>query len=132
MSARTVTLSIIVIGLFCHFILFAILDTSSSLPICAFKNSFGWPCPMCGSLRSVVLFYRGEFSLSVQTNPMGSLAVILFWTVILLSLFDVFSNQKLIPKLYSKVSTILDARTTRWTILLIISLIWIKNLLLGT
>jgi len=40
---------------------------------CAFKRSFGVPCPTCGMTRSVVLALAGEWPLAWQINPAGPL-----------------------------------------------------------
>jgi hypothetical protein len=43
---------------------------------CAFKRSFGLPCPTCGMSRSVILSLAGEWPLAWQINPAGPLLAV--------------------------------------------------------
>lgn len=44
-----------------------------NLPIvCTFKASIGWPCPACGSTRSLMALGRGDLWTSFRMNPLAA------------------------------------------------------------
>ncbi|EIE01828.1 DUF2752 domain-containing protein [Leptospira licerasiae] len=49
------------------------LDTESEhwFTICWWKHLTGWDCPGCGLSRSVICFFRGDFSRSWDYHPFG-------------------------------------------------------------
>lgn len=62
------------------FLIFAIsisfllpLETESEhwFTICWWKHLTGWDCPGCGLTRSVICFFRGDFSQSWEYHPYG-------------------------------------------------------------
>ncbi|ATA91646.1 hypothetical protein CGC56_05340 [Capnocytophaga canimorsus] len=58
----------------------------NQVSICLFKNVTGAPCPSCGTTRSVISFFQGDFIKALLTNPIGivgSLGLLLapFWLI---------------------------------------------------
>ncbi|WP_243396238.1 DUF2752 domain-containing protein [Leptospira hartskeerlii] len=49
------------------------LDSESEhwFTICWWKHLTGWDCPGCGLTRSVICFFRGDFSQSWEYHPFG-------------------------------------------------------------
>ncbi|RYD56223.1 MAG: DUF2752 domain-containing protein [Sphingobacteriales bacterium] len=46
-----------------------------NLTVCIFKNVTGWPCPSCGTTRSVLAVMQGQLLEGLWLNPLGLLAV---------------------------------------------------------
>jgi hypothetical protein len=59
------------------------------LPFCAFKGFTGFPCPACGSTRSIIHLAHGDFLSSLAMNPLasaGSIGIIIFFLYSVLTL----------------------------------------------
>lgn len=39
--------------------------------ICFIKSIFGFPCPSCGSTRSLIHLFQGEIKVAIGWNPLG-------------------------------------------------------------
>lgn len=63
--------------------LFAIrfLPVSRFLPSCYFRSFLGFPCPSCGTTRSLVSLVRGDVLGSLAMNPLAAVLIItaLLW-----------------------------------------------------
>ena len=44
--------------------------------LCPLKNLTGVPCTTCGTTRSVVAFFHGEFTEALYCNPLGIIAAV--------------------------------------------------------
>jgi hypothetical protein len=51
--------------------------TALGLPVCAFQQNFGIPCPSCGMTTSWAWFARGNLAASLWIQPMGTLLALL-------------------------------------------------------
>ncbi|TGK39129.1 DUF2752 domain-containing protein [Leptospira andrefontaineae] len=70
----TISLSLIVFLVLAILISFQLpLETESEhwFTICWWKQLTGWDCPGCGLTRSVICFFRGDFSGSWNYHPFG-------------------------------------------------------------
>jgi len=45
---------------------------------CALRQTTGWPCPACGLTRVAEHVSRGELKAAWMTNPLGSVAALIF------------------------------------------------------
>jgi len=48
------------------------------MPLCAFKNLTGLPCPLCGGTRAAHALLNGDFGRAVYLNPLAFPAVLAF------------------------------------------------------
>ena len=53
-----------------------LLPLSAFLPPCAFKAVTGFPCPACGSTRSLACLAQGDIAASMAMNPLFFLLII--------------------------------------------------------
>lgn len=53
------------------------------VPPCTTRSLTGWPCPFCGSTRTLMAAARGELAAAVRLNPLIFLgaAAVLGWSV---------------------------------------------------
>ncbi|MEN2718840.1 DUF2752 domain-containing protein [Capnocytophaga sputigena] len=65
--------------------------------VCVIKNVTGYPCPSCGTTRSVVSFFEGHWLEALLINPLGVLAAIALVSIPLWLLCDLFLKK---PTLY--------------------------------
>lgn len=78
--------------------LFAIrfLPVSRFLPSCYFRSFLGFPCPSCGTTRSLVSLVRGDVLGSFVMNP---LAAVLILIVLLWLCYSILAALFVLPRL---------------------------------
>ncbi len=54
------------------------------LPPCTTRSLTGWPCPFCGSTRTLMAAARGELATAVRLNPLTFLgaAAVVGWSLV--------------------------------------------------
>ena len=55
--------------------------------ICFIKSVFGFPCPSCGSTRSLIHLFQGEIANAIMWNPLG---IVLFSVMTIIPLWIVY------------------------------------------
>lgn len=79
---------LIVIGLGYSWLIYSNTNHSTTKPLgCLFKKITTYPCPSCGTTRSVSFLFQGDFSQALWLNPFGvivglAMLVIPIWIVI--------------------------------------------------
>ncbi len=53
-----------------------VLPILSIAPSCVFKGITGFPCPTCGTTRSVLYLSQGDIATALAMNPLASLGLI--------------------------------------------------------
>lgn len=66
----------------------------SNSSICIFKNITGYPCPSCGTTRSVVAILHGNFAEAYYWNVLGFIALISLMSLLVWLMYD-FIKQKI-------------------------------------
>jgi hypothetical protein len=64
------------------------LPLSSLAPACAFRALTGFPCPTCGSTRSIVNLAHGDIPSALAMNPLTGMAALGAVAVLFYSLFS--------------------------------------------
>ena len=96
--------------------------------VCIFKNITGYPCPSCGTTRSVKLLFKGEFSDAVMMNPLGLIVAALMLIIPVWLIFDVLTKRQTLYTMYFRSEKVLN---TRWIAIILILLLianWIWNI----
>lgn len=44
--------------------------------ICLFRHITGWPCPSCGSTRSILFLLDGQYRAALYANPLGYVSAV--------------------------------------------------------
>lgn len=99
--------------------------------ICPIKNVTGYPCPSCGSTRSVMHLFHGDISMALRTNPIG---VILFLGLILCPpwiAFDLISGKRGLYAFYLKVEEFVRIKAVAVILIILIAINWIWNFYKG-
>lgn len=65
--------------------------------ICPVKNITGYPCPGCGSVRSIFLLSEGRVTDSVLMNPAGLFFVLVAFIVAVLVVIDLAGKKSYYP-----------------------------------
>lgn len=67
---------------------------------CLFKSVTGIACPSCGSTRAVSLIIKGQFTASLQVNPLGIVVAAILLLFPLWLLYDVLLKKTSLYKSY--------------------------------
>lgn len=102
--------------------------SADTFSVCLIKNVTGYPCPSCGTTRSVVLLSRGEIISSVLQNPFGiivslCMVVLPFWIAL-----DILKKKSTFYQFYLKTETIIRKPKVALVLILLVILNWIWNL----
>lgn len=122
----TVSSLIIAAWLWLHYNLSSV---QNGFTTCLFKNITGKPCPACGSTRSVISIYNGEWANALYTNPLG---YIIFAGLVVLPIWIIADLAKGTTTLFNFLKAF-DKKVKQYPILLIAFLLlilanWIWNL----
>lgn len=86
------------------------------------------PCPSCGTTRSVVSFFRGDFFQALYLNPLGVITALGLLVLPFMLLFDWFSGKKTVYRCYEKTENILKKPQVYLPLLVLVILNWIWNI----
>jgi hypothetical protein len=101
---------------------------SDDLRLCLFHAVTGYPCPSCGTTRSVVFLLNGSFSSAFLTNPLGIPVLIGLVLFPLLLLYDVITRKQLFIRLYKTAEHSLRKPFIAYLSILLVLLNWIWNI----
>lgn len=96
--------------------------------VCLFKKITTYPCPSCGTTRSVQLLFKGEFFSSLFLNPFGIVVatimlVIPFWIGI-----DLIKKSSSFFKFYKASEQFISKKPIAILLFLLIVLNWYWNI----
>ncbi|WP_255323803.1 DUF2752 domain-containing protein [Capnocytophaga stomatis] len=89
------------------------------------------PCPSCGTTRSVVSFFEGNFVKSFYLNPLGILASLFLLIAPLVLLYDLVFRKTLFYQMYIKSEEYLKKAYVYIPLIFLILLNWIWNIQKG-
>lgn len=99
--------------------------------LCFFKTVTGLPCPACGSTRSVLSLFNGNFSEALKINPLGFIiAAILMITPVWL-LYDLTCGRSTLYNSYLEAERILRRRLIAAPLIVILLINWAWNIAKG-
>ncbi|MHC1780938.1 MAG: DUF2752 domain-containing protein [Bacteroidales bacterium] len=99
--------------------------------ICPIKIVTGFPCPSCGSTRSVMHIFHGEIRDALRTNPIG---FILFLGLTLSPpwiLFDIITEKMSLYLFFLKVEKFVRVKSVAIILTLLVVINWIWNFYKG-
>lgn len=99
--------------------------------ICPIKIVTGYPCPSCGSTRSVIHIFQGNFVDALRTNPIG---FILFLGLTLSPpwiLFDIITRKRSLYLFFLKVEKFVRVKSVAIILTLLVVINWIWNFYKG-
>jgi hypothetical protein len=95
---------------------------------CIFKNVTGYPCPSCGTTRSVKLLFDGDLRAALLMNPMGLIVGLLMVVIPVLLLYDLIFRRQVLYNSYRTVEKKLEQQ--KWLAVVLVLLVlanWIWN-----
>ncbi len=125
----------LITGIVCFFgLIWLFLDyfTTVDQTICPVKLVTGYPCPSCGTTRSITALLHGDVVQAFMINPFGIISSILVISVIALLILDVFAKKDYYFKTYVKVEQFLQQHKIISVILVLLVIAnWIWNISKG-
>lgn len=98
---------------------------------CIIKNLTGYPCPSCGSTRSLLVLLKGDLLGSLYWNPFG---IIIFLILIILPfwlLFDLLYKKSSLINFYYKIENFFKQPKVAIIGIVLVLLNWIWNIYKG-
>lgn len=101
------------------------------MPFCAFKFTTGHPCPACGTTRSVLLLFEGNFSEAILMNPLGLLGFLGLIALPIWLAFDFFQKKQTLWEAWNAFEKILKIPIVYVPLIVLVLLNWIWNIYKG-
>lgn len=99
-----------------------------STRICLFHNITGYPCPSCGTTRSVLHILRGDVFQAILTNPFG---VIVFSAMIVIPIwmiYDLITQKWTFVVMYQKMEVMVRRPKLAIVLVALVIINWIWNI----
>lgn len=97
--------------------------------VCIFKNITGYPCPACGTTRSVkMLLFDGDIGAAFLMNPIGIIVGVIMVFVPFWLLFDALTKRQTLFDAYVKTEKIISTKPIALLLIALLILNWIWNL----
>ena len=106
----------------------SIIGLESKRIVCPIKLITGIPCPSCGSTRSVLNLFEGDFLSAIHTNPLGLLIFIFLLVCPIWLLCDFILKKETLWIYYQKMETILRNKKIAIPLVLLVLINWVWNI----
>lgn len=116
----------------CWLLLQLLMPALASFTPCLFKNITSYPCPACGTTRSVLSLLDGHVATAIAVNPLGLFAMLMLLAIPACAFTDILYKRQKLYDFYMAFDSALNKRPSR--LVLIIALIaanWIWNIYKG-
>jgi hypothetical protein len=107
------------------------INNLESNPVCPIKLTSGYPCPSCGSTRSILAILHGDFIEALLLNPLGYLSFVLIGVTSILMLIDWLKKTDLLLRFYLFSENKLKQKAISIPFIILILLNWIWNITKG-
>jgi hypothetical protein len=97
-------------------------------PVCLFKFVTKYPCPSCGSTRSAIQLFHGNFLNAVLLNPLGIISAALIILLPSLIIYDFIFKKKIFYTTYSWLINLIQKKPVAILLVVLILLNWIWNI----
>jgi hypothetical protein len=104
---------------------------SSYTNVCLIKHVTNVPCPSCGSTRSVLSFFSGDFIGSFYWNPIGILLVIIMITAPVWIIYDWLARKDSFYRFYTWIELKLKQKSISIPLIVLVLFNWIWNIYKG-
>lgn len=101
----------LITGIVCFFaILWLLIDYFSlaEITVCPVKLVSGYPCPSCGTTRSIQALMHGHIGEAFMINPFGIISVAIIIGVLILLMLDLTTKKDYYYKTYRKIELYLQ------------------------
>lgn len=108
-----------------------IMGLGSNYVVCPIKNATDFPCPSCGSTRSVISMFHGDLNSAFTTNPFGILIFVVMLILPIGLLFDFVFNKRVVWKYYQKIESLVSHKLVAIPLILLVLINWMWNIFKG-
>lgn len=107
---------------------FYLQASDHTITTCMIKSTTGIPCPSCGTTRSVMTIFHGDFAQGFLINPLGYLMIVIaiifpFWILI-----DILFKKSGFHAFYLKTEKLLLKKWLSIPLILLVLINWIWNI----
>lgn len=99
--------------------------------VCIIKEASGYPCPSCGSTRSVMSIIHGDLVDALHWNPIGVILVIILAVTPFWLTFDLVSGNDSVLKFYHTIEHVFSQRKYAIPAIVLVLANWIWNFYKG-
>ncbi len=99
--------------------------------VCLIKQTTGVPCPSCGSTRSVMSVFNGEWLDAIYWNPLGIVLVIIIFVSPIWIIKDWLQSSDSFFKFYQNAETKLRKPYLAYPLIILVVANWIWNIVKG-
>lgn len=103
-------------------------NLDSGITACYFKNLTSLPCPSCGSTRSIISIFNGNFIQALQINPLGFLVFVIMLILPIWILFDLILKRDSFYIFYKKFEQKLRKPIFYIPLITLVIINWIWNI----
>jgi len=101
------------------------------ISFCFIKNVSGFPCPTCGTTRSIIFLINGYFHRSLLINPLG---ILYFFFILLLPIWilcDLVFSKKTLLNFYNGIKLKVKKKKFYVILVILICINWVWNIKKG-
>jgi hypothetical protein len=107
----------------------AVSGPSGGIEVCPIKKITSYPCPACGSTKSVLALSRGSFRAAWFHNPFGFIILPIMTITPFWVLFDWFRKRKSLWLFYTGLETLLKKKALAIPLIILALLNWGWNII---
>jgi hypothetical protein len=105
------------------------MESEKEVPLgCLFKFVYGFPCPSCGTTRSILQFVSGDIFGSLTTNPLGLISMVALLVVPFWAILDVTLGKRGLIRFYRAAEIWIRTPLVGIPIILLVLVNWIWNI----
>ena len=105
--------------------------SQNNFGVCIIKESTGYPCPSCGSTRSVVSLINGNLRDALYWNPIGLILVVILVVTPFWLGFDLVLKKQSVLNFYDRIEHVFQQRKYAIPAIILVLLNWIWNFYKG-
>ena len=99
--------------------------------LCLFKRITSFPCPSCGSTRSVISVLKGDLAGALSWNPLGLIILTVLIVVPIWMLTDILLKQDRLFRFYNRAELFMRRKWIAIPAILLVLLNWFWNIYKG-
>ena len=112
-------------------LIFNLIGQNSEKIVCPIKLMVGYPCPSCGTTRSVLSLIEGNFLAAFYINPFGFLVFSFLLICPIWLFYDFVFKKETLWICYQKVEGFINNKNIAIPLLLLVVANWVWNISKG-
>ncbi len=96
--------------------------------VCLVKSITGIACPSCGTTRSILSIFNGNWKAAMYYNPLGLIVLLIMIILPIGLLYDVILKKQTCWTLYKKAEQTLQKKTVAIPLIIVVLANWIWNI----